>query len=105
MTWIKGYGALVVPIYGRARRADLLRRAANGRIWLNCEGGIAADDRDLRILVRRGLLRISRTTGTPKWSPEFRRHRGKSFHGTRMIRRSYAELAGRRGAGNDRASR
>lgn len=78
----------------RDRRLALLRtmRDRGGRIYLHCEGGMAAKNPDLQRLAHEGLAIIARSPGVPKWSKTFAYFQGKHFHSTPMIRRSYAEI-------------
>lgn len=75
------------------RRMKLLGRARRGgRILINAEGGVGLDNPDLKHLVREGYLTVTRDPGVPKWSKRFNQMAGRSFHGTDMIRRSFAAL-------------
>jgi hypothetical protein len=79
---------------GATRRLALLRRAVSlGFLWVNMEGGISAQNPDLRRCVRDGLLEIRRDPGVPKWSRTFRKRLlHGSLIGTPMIRRTRAYL-------------
>lgn len=76
------------------RQRELLTKIAkvkDGKFYLNCEGGMAADNPELLKLARRGYVRIERTDGIPKWTKRFS-ERPYHAHATPHIRRTYAEI-------------
>lgn len=64
---------------------------ARPRLYLNCEGGMAADNKDLLAAIENGFVTLHRSPGIPKWSRKFY-NRPRHFNSTEFIRLSYVEI-------------
>lgn len=72
LTYTRTRGGMMTHAIGKLTSSErqklfLLR----GRVWCNCIGGVAMDDRDLQKLVKRGLMKFVRVPYGRGWGGDY----------------------------------